>query len=687
MKGNFGKLVTILLPLIVAAVVLYPTYKASQLEKSLGQTIQEASQEKTAADSLETVQNWYRENGEEFSTAKSRRIKLGLDLRGGMYVTLEVDVAKLIEETAQKEAIDEIFEEVMTATREEIKDSDERTLDVFLRKFEEIATPQGRSLISYFDVGNVREASEEATIEKLEENAASAIDQALEVIRQRIDKYGVSEPNIQKQGSRRILLELPGVTNEAEMRQLLSTTARLEFNLVKNNQDIARAFKLIDERLSESGFTSNTEEVAANETEIASDSSSEESSTLTENENEEIQDTTNEYEGLSQEEALAKYQKEHPFTSLFYSYYIIGEDRQMQPIDYTINLPDGEYFFQIHQDSIPKFNEILSRPEIKNLLPYNIKVAFHAKANELETETGEKVSILNFYALKEEPELIGDVITDARKDMDQTNNSWVVVMGMNTEGSERWATITGANVGKQVAIVLDGRVYSAPTVQQKISGGSSQISGMENVKEASLLEIVLKAGALKAPVQIIEENVVGASLGQDSINNGIQSSYIAFGLVILFMLFYYMRGGLVADMALFINITLIFTILASLKGTLTLPGIAGVILTMGMAVDANILIFERIREELLKGRSLKSAIDEGYKNARSAIFDSNITTLITGMILFYFGSGMIKGFALTLVYGILSTLFTAIVVTRAFIALSVSSGASSFSFGQPKNNS
>ena len=258
---------------------------------------------------------------------------------------------------------------------------------------------------------------------------------------------------------------------------------------------------------------------------------------------------------------------------------------------------------------------------------------------------------------------------------------------MNSEGSEKWASITGANVGKRIAVVLDGNVYTAPNVNQKITGGNSQISGMANAKEANLLEIVLKAGALKAPVKIIEEKVVGASLGEESIADGFNSTLFAFGLVILFMIFYYSRAGLVADISLIVNILIIFTILASLGGTLSLPGIAGIVLTLGMAVDANILIFERVREELYKGRSLRSAIDEGFSKAMSAIFDSNITTFMTGLILYYVGTGLIRGFALTLMIGILSTLFTAILVSRSLIELQLSGdGKSSFSFGQSKKS-
>jgi preprotein translocase subunit SecD len=358
------------------------------------------------------------------------------------------------------------------------------------------------------------------------------------------------------------------------------------------------------------------------------------------------------------------------------------------PIYYVTNQfpseDQGNYIFRISKDSLDKFQEILTRPEIAPLLPYNIEIAISAKPDKNIARQSD-VEIYDVYGLKADPELTGEVVTDARASFDPTTNAPIVLMGMNTEGAERWARITGANIKKRIAIVLDGRVYSAPTVQDKISGGSSQITGMANVEEARLLEIVLKAGALKAPVQIIQERVVGPSLGQDSISSGLTASAFSFLLVILFMAVYYNKGGLVADFALLLNILLIISVLTAFGGTLTLPGIAGIILTIGMAVDANVLIFERIREELYKGRSLRSAVDEGFSKALSAIIDSNITTFITGIILFFLGSGPIQGFAMTIMIGIGGTLFTGILVSRAIIEIAIIRGATEFSFGQPKS--
>lgn len=694
MKQNWRKLILIILPVIAAVYVLYPTWQANDYEKLWDTAKFEARQKSNPADSIAVIQKFKDNYGEDFEAAKQKRIKLGLDLRGGMYVTLEVDVIKLIEESAQKDAVDDAFERVIAATKEELITSDEEAIPVFLKHFDEIARKEGKSLISYFDIGDIRNASEEAIIENLENDALSAVQQAQEVIRQRIDKYGVSEPNIQQQGTRRILVELPGVSNEEEVRQLISTTARLEFNIVRNNEKIVRGFKLIDEFLAkrEGLFGEEiTKEVAPKVTEVTSTTTTDASSTSTDESGTLSADETpasstspsNPYEGLAEEDAKNLYKTRHKFTSLFATFFIPGENQDAVQYDYEVAAPAGDYYFMISEDDIDKFNAYLRIPELNNLLPFNLKVGIEAKPVRNNGDT--KNLVFRFHAFEKEPELVGDVITNAAKNIDPTTNSWIVNMQMNTEGAEKWSKITGANVGNQIAILLDDRIYSAPNVISKISGGNSQITGMANATEANLLEIVLKAGALKAPVKIIEERVVGASLGEDSISKGINSSLFAFALIILFMIFYYARGGMIADLALLINIALIFTVLGSLGGTLTLPGIAGIILTMGMAVDANILIFERIREELYKGRTIKSAIDEGFKKAMSAIIDSNITSFITGIILFYFGTGMIQGFALTLMVGILSTLFTAIMVSRALIDLQLK--GSEFSFGQPKESS
>ena len=702
MKKVIGKILLIIVPILVALALLYPTYKANQLIEKQKEYFAKAAKAGNSSDSLKIIEDFEKQYGEELQSAKENRIKLGLDLRGGMYVTLEVDVLKLLEESADKDAIDSVFKQVIAKTKEETANSDLDVLDVFVKNFNEIARPKHKYLSDYYDFGgdaNIAD-TEEQIIKKLRENETDAIDQAMQVIRQRIDKYGISEPTIQKVGARRILLELPGVTNEKEMRQLLQTTARLEFKLVRNDENLVTSFYKIDKYLANENKIKKEEGLdttAVNETTTKTDTTTatKGEETVSENKNDTTAtdstkvaeaDTTNPYAGLSEDEVRKRYLEDHPFTTLFSTVYMY-KDRSRRPeeVNYAVNnFPKGDYNFQIFEPYIRKFKNILSRPEIQELLPYGVEIRFAAKPQIFKDKNGKEIKAYNFYGLKKEPELTGEHITNAVATFDPTNNRPIVNMSMDDEGSDRWAQITGANVKKRIAIVLDGQVYSAPVVNQKIVGGNSQITGMADAEEAKLLKIVLKAGALKAPVKIIEERVVGPSLGEDSIRKGLFSFLIAAILVLVFMLMYYNMAGLIANFALLMNVLLILAVMAAFHGTLTLPGIAGIILTLGMAVDANILIFERIREELLKGRSLRSAVDEGFGKALSAILDSNITTFLTGMILYFVGTGPIQGFALTLMIGIFGTLFTGVVVSKKIFEIMLARGMTTFNFGQPK---
>lgn len=688
MKPNlFWKYFIVIAPLVLAGFLLYPTYRSSDLEKK------EASYKDANGNVIDSVgyADFITKYGDDIKSNKTKRIKLGLDLRGGMYVMLEVDIVKLLEEAASRDAIDDIFTQVIEKTKKETDlDESQNVLDVFVKNFNSIAKPQGRTLINYYEISG--EISEEKILEKLKKDIDDAVDQAKEVIRQRIDKYGVSEPSIQKQGSRRIVLELPGINKPEEMRQLVQGTARLEFKLVRNNQEIVRAFYKIDEYLAKR--TSSKTEASTADTTIAKVDSTKVDSTAnatasadTAKNDSALQaakaaDTSNPYAGLPKEEVQKRYMQDHPFTTLFISSFI--QNNKQQEISYVKDdFPEGEYFFQIPQSTEEKFNSILNRSDIKRLIPNDLQLLRSAKSSSPPNASN---PIYSIFCVKRDAELKGDVVTNARASFDPQTNSPVVMMEMDADGTASWARITGANVNKKIAIVLDEQVYSAPNVIQKITGGNSQITGMQNAEEAHLLEIILKAGALKAPVKIIEERVVGPSLGEDSIHSGLLASGIAFLMVILFMAIYYATGGVVANLAVMINVALIMATLPLFQGTLTLPGIAGIILTIGMAVDANILIFERIREELLRGRSYRGAIDEGFGKAMSAIIDSNVTTFITGLILFYLGTGPIQGFALTLMLGILSTLFTAITVSRAIIEILISRGSGTLSFGQSKSN-
>lgn len=635
-----------------------------------------------------------KENGEALKNAIQQRLKLGLDLRGGMYVTLEADVVRLIEESVNKDANDDLIAEILDKTRKEAATSEEPVLNIFRKNFDAIARPKGRTLLSYFEVRDVKNSTEEAILKQLEKDVDGAVDQAKEVIRQRIDKYGLSEPSIQKQGTRRIVIELPGVKNEGEVRQLLQTTARLEFKLVRNTSDLARAFYQIDQLLKSKNVAGKeATKVAATDTSKAAttvsakpDSSKTVATTDTTKKDsaalaaEAAADTTNPYAGLAPEEAQRRFKADYPFTSLFLTYFINNE--QPVQIGFRKNqFPDGDYVFQVPSTTMKEFEAILQRPDVKRVLAgYSVGIA----AKPYKATEKQEVQLFEFYGLKADAELTGDVISDARATFDQSTSQPMVLMEMKQDGAEKWAKITGQNIKKRIAIVLDERVYSAPTVQNKITGGSSQITGSSTIEEAKLLEIVLKAGALKAPVTIVEERVVGPSLGEDSIKSGVLSFIAAFIMVIFFMVMYYAMGGVVANLAVLLNVLLIVASLASSGATLTLPGIAGIVLTVGMAVDANILIYERIREELREGRTLKAAIDEGYGKALTAIVDSNITTFLTGLILYYMGSGPVQGFAVTLMIGIIMTMFTAVIVTKAIFKIMLSRGVTEFNFGQPK---
>lgn len=696
----------ILGPLVAAAVILWPTVDAYLLEQEESQALHQVlhGKDSTAFKAFENAK------GERYRTAKMNRVKLGLDLRGGMYVMMEVAVDTLLRETAARETIDETFEAVMKATHAQAESSGDDYLDVFHANFDRIARPKGKSLISYFDVPGVQDVTDEKVKERLREDVDGAIDQALEVIRQRIDKFGVSEPNITKQGSRRIVLELPGVNNEKEMRQLLSTTARLEFKLVRNNADIVKALYRIDAYLAKSNGGSKTDTAIAAVDSTAKDSVKKDTTAVAAKSDKKKKDTSavaadtskkdtsktasadsaDPYKGLKDEEKAKRYQKDHELTSLIQVFPLDQEGRFISKDgnpSYFFNesqVPELEYVMYIPSKLYAKFMSILDRADIKKLIPSDLQLLRSAKPEFVSKDL--KDTTFAMWCVLRNAELTGEYVTDARASSDPMTNLPVVMMEMDQEGAEKWADVTGKNIKKKVAIVLDDQVYSAPVVQNKIAGGSSQITGMDSPEEARLLEIVLKAGALKAPVKIVEERVVGPSLGEDSIRRGLMGMGIAFLLVVLFMGLYYSTAGMVANLAVIINVLLILAILTPLVisggGTLTLPGIAGIILTIGMAVDANILVFERIREEMLRGRGFRNAVDEGFSKALSAIVDSNVTTFLTGLILFLLGTGPVQGFALTLMIGIVTTFFTAIVVSRAMIELMMSNGKE-INFGQP----
>lgn len=683
----------ILLALLLGGAVwaLWPTWQYSQINAER-EALVEAYQADSSEEARLALARWDSLNYDDWLSAREGRIKLGLDLRGGVYFTMEVDVPALLYESADEDLIDDTFEDVIAAVREEAATSDDPVIEIFEEKFNEIGRPAGKTLLDYYDF-DLDEASDEAILEKLATNITDAVDQAEEVIRQRVNKDGLTEPSIQQLGSRRIVVELPDEKDPDRVRDLLSRTARLEFKLVRNDAETIRFFKEIDELLSDIEPEETTDDVDTPDADTtgtpapASDTAVPPTNGDT---NATPADTTGDtvndpYAGLSEDEQAKKYLALHPFTSNLFAYYqqaYEAPQEQAQGVFDMPSPPEGEYTFVTSPEGMAKIREILSRPEVRALIPEDRQIAF----SPYQMDPEDPDSPYEMFVLKADEEMTGETITDANPSTDPMTGRPVVQMAMNLAGAETWSDVTGENVHKRVAVVLDSSVYSAPWIQGQISGGQTQITGSSDAGEANLLAIVLKSGALKAPIKIIEERIVGPSLGADQIQRGINAILFAALLVILFMAIYYATGGVVADLAVGLNVLFTLAFLGALRGgaTLTLPGIGALVVTIGMAVDANILIYERIREELAFGKPLKMAVQLGYEKAFSAIIDSNITTFITGVILFAFGSGPIKGFAVMLMIGIAATLFTAVFVTRAIFEFMLERGAKKINFGQPK---
>ena len=668
MKKNLSRIVLTIVLIALAIYFIYPTYK----DYTLNQDIKNLS----GQDSLDFLI----QHSDEIRSNQEKRIKLGLDLKGGMYVIMDVDVIKLLEDLAKKK------DDALTNTLNEVKviseTSEEPILDIFKTKLQE----KGLTLKSYY--GEIRD--EESDVEsKLNDEIDNSIDRAVEVVRNRVDQYGVAEPQIQKIGGKRILVELPGVNNPDDVRKLLQGTALLEFKMVYDPEKTVKVMQEVNKIIA--GTTNDTKQndllkdldikdssTVNNEKVVSTDTSKEkknkdivkkDTSTKRTSEKKDTSKKTDTSQLTTEDTSLL----EDTSTQITQEEFI-----KQNPLFFTIatvNFESGSADAYVKESDKENVVRYLSREDVKAVIPDDFEFAWSQRTFEAD---GETINVL--LALKKETELTGGVIVDASSNIDPTSNTPIVTMEMDSEGAADWARITGANINKRCAIVLDGVVYSSPVIRSKITGGNSQIEGISSVQEAKLLEIVLKAGALPAPLEIIEERSIGPSLGEDSIRSGVISSIAALILVALFMIFYYRFGGSVADLALLINVLFVLGILASFKATLTLPGIAGLILTLGMAVDTNVLIFERIREELNTGKPMRTAIDVGYKKAFSAIIDAHITSIITGLILYQFGTGPIQGFALTLLFGITANLFTAIVVTH-FIFDALLEKGKKFSFG------
>ena len=566
---------------------------------------------------------------------ETKAIKQGLDLKGGMYIVLEVDLPTLIENIAINKdgKLSSIFDKI----RADISISPEA--DFFDLFSEHVEKNQLKLSRYYYDYGS----SSDDILSSLNDEAEDAINRVLEILQNRIDQFGVAEPTIQKQGSQRIIVELAGVQNSERARSLLESTALLEFYLVKDVTTTNELMIKIDQILKkDKSVASVAKELKSQET-VSDDASSEQAVSVSELFGG-VQSTDEADSAIVDEDIFA----ERPFSSL------------LRSLGNSIGVPEKNTF---------AIKKLIEKAEVQErLASMGSNFLFGHKAEEYVLTDGSVERMYALYLLDDQAELTGGVVEEAKANLGPQGTTSagqpIVNLSMNSDGARKWAIMTGSNVGRQVAIVLDKKVHMAPNIREKISGGGTLIEGFANIDEAKDIAIVLRAGALPAPVEIIEERVVGPSLGAESVKSGTLSVLIGLVIVLVFMILYYRTAGTIADFALVWNIVLVLAILASLQATLTLPGIAGLILTVGMSIDANVIIFERIREELDKGKTAKAAIDGGYNRALTTIIDANMTTLIAALVLWQFGTGPIRGFATVLFWGILISMFTAIFVTR-----------------------
>lgn len=633
--------------------------------------------------------------GYTYGELRAKMLNLGLDLKGGMNVTLEVQIDEVVRALSSYSDDPSFNEAIKKANELQVKNGG-NFVTYFEQAYNEI-NPNGK-LISVFYTRDNKEklkpdASNEEVLTFINEVANAAIEQSFEVLRTRINLFGAAQPSIQRlTGSDRILVELPGVKNKERVRQLLQGTAKLEFWTTYQNNEFfpvweevnATLAKLLNKDESTKSESDSTEvtttpsEDNAEEVTATNNETKDESDLLTQLDNDSTKKDSSSSDLLSQlgeesgEDSLALFQKsvkENPlFAIMTIPTYTNEEGQQM--------FAEGAIVGIVAVKDTAKLNSYLAMPEIKEVInPRKYKLLWAYKPFD------DNQQFLQLYAIKitnrdGKADLEGDVIVDASQQFGMYNGAPEIEMLMNGEGATKWRLLTGENVGKPIAIVLDGLVYSAPAPSEEIAGGRSSITGNFTIEEAKLIANILKAGKLPAPAKIVEEAVVGPTLGQESISKGMFSFIIALLIVLAYMVFYYSKAGVASVIALLANMFFIFGILASMPQliALTLPGIAGIILTIGMSVDANVLIFERIREEIAAGKGMRLAVADGYKFAYSSIIDANITTLLTGFVLWFFGTGPVEGFAKTLVIGILTSLFTAIFITRLIFEYQLNKG-------------
>ena len=586
-----------------------------------------------------------------YREVKEKEINLGLDLRGGMNVMLEISVEDVVRALSNNNQ-DPMFNQAIVEARKSQQNSGD-FISAFASAYDKISG--GAPLAYLFNTPELKEqitpqTSNSDVISVLRTESESAIANSFNVLRSRIDRFGVAQPNIQRlENSGRILVELPGVKEPERVRKLLQGTASLEFWSTYNNSEI---YPILEQ--------ANAELAKAKASEKAAEATTEEAAATAEGDDllAQLGDST-----VNEAAARAAWEKQFPLFS------------KLNPSAYNGQIAPGPVVGIAMSYDTAAVNKMLSAPQIKAMLPRDLKLMWGVKGID------EDNTAFQLYAIKANTRdgkapLDGGVITEALATYSQTGTSAEVDMTMNSEGARTWARLTADNINNCIAIVLDGYVYSAPMVHGEISGGRSQITGDFTIQEATDLANVLKSGKLPAPARIIQDTVVGPSLGAESINKGMMSFVIAFCLVLLYMGLFYSQAGWLANVALVCNVFFLMGVLVSFGAVLTLPGIAGIVLTMGMAVDANVIIYERIKEELRAGKGLSAAVTDGFSNALSAILDGNITTIITGIVLFLFGTGPVQGFATTLIIGIITSLFCSIIITRLLISARVEKGKS-----------
>ncbi|MDO9153016.1 MAG: protein translocase subunit SecDF [Paludibacter sp.] len=649
----FAVALTLVCLFYLSFTVVTSTYNKKAKEYATGDKMKEYQY----LDSVASEKVWLNYTLKE---CREKEINLGLDLKGGMNVTLEVSVVDIIRSLSDYNSDPKFVESLKLASHRHKTNSQVQYLDLFVQAYKELNP--GAKLAPIFSTFDLKDrislsTNDDVVIEVLKEEIAGAISNSFNVLRTRIDRFGVVQPNIQRDNNNtgRILIELPGVKEPERVRKLLQGSANLEFwetyelsEIINNLSEANRVLAAINMAGAETVPADTTKTAATTETTKTVPTATGMDSlkaALTKK---------TEIAGDSLK-MMEKNRKENP---LFAILQINAQGGQVSP---------GPVVGMALSKDTAKVNTYFNTKQVKEVLPRDLGLRWTVKAIDDKGEIFQLIAVKVTNRDGRAP-LSGDVITDARADFSQASAYANVSMSMNAEGAKTWARMTKDNIGKCIAIALDGYIYSFPRVNTEITGGNSQITGNFTVEEAKDLANTLKSGKMPAPARIVQEDIVGPSLGQEAINSGLISFIIAFVLVLLYMVFYYGKvPGLIADIALFANVFFLFGILASFGAVLTLPGIAGIVLTLGMAVDGNVIIYERIREELRAGKTMKRAIDDGFRNAISAIVDGQVTTLITGIVLAVFGTGPIKGFANTLIIGIITSFITAVFLTRILL--------------------